>query len=304
MKIPHVLPYQGSKRKLANQILDLVDFEFDTLYEPFAGSSAITIASAYMNLGKRYIFGDKLEVISDLWKEVIENPVELSEKYRTIWNGQLEDPTEYYYHIRAEFNKSHDPCLFLYLAARCVKNAIRFNTLGEFNQGMDKRRLGTHPDKMEKQIIEVSNLLKNRSELRKGDFSEIIKDASSNDLIYMDPPWQGTSNKSNPRYAFLLNLDELIASFEDLNKRNVPYMVSFDGVCGDKSYGKDLPEHLKMKKLLLNAGRSTQSTLLGRSSITLESLYLSEAFLDRSNSCQFDLKEDLLELNHCFQLVV
>lgn len=284
MKVPHVLPYQGSKRKLANQILDLIDFKVNVLYEPFAGSAAITIAAANMGLAEKYIFGDKLEVISDLWDLIINNPVEISQKYKTIWNNQLDDPTTYYYDIRSQFNKSHDPCLFLYLAARCVKNAVRFNSSGEFNQGMDKRRLGTNPDKITQEIFKISELLKGNAELRKGDFSEIIKDASPNDLVYMDPPWQGTSNKSNPRYAHLLNLDELIANFEDLNKRAIPYMVSFDGVCGDKSYGKDLPEHLKMKKLLLNAGRSTQSTLLGGNSITLESLYLSEAFLERSNS--------------------
>lgn len=303
MKIPHVLPYQGSKRKLANQILDLVEFKINTLYEPFAGSAAITIAAANMGLAEKYIFGDKLEVISDLWDLIINNPVEISQKYKTIWNNQLDDPTSYYYDVRSQFNKSHDPCLFLYLAARCVKNAVRFNSSGEFNQGMDKRRLGTNPDKMTKEILKVSELLKNKSELRKGDFSEIIKDASPSDLVYMDPPWQGTSNKSNPRYAHLLDLDELIANFEDLNKRQIPYMVSFDGVCGDKSYGKDLPEHLKMKKLLLNAGRSTQSTLLGGNSITLESLYLSEAFLDKSNFNDHASKT-LLMSNPQFELVV
>lgn len=283
MKVPHVLPYQGSKRKLANQILDLVDFKINTLYEPFAGSAAITIAAANIALAEKYIFGDKLEVISDLWELIINDPIAISQKYTAIWNNQLDDPTGYYYDIRSQFNESHDPCLFLYLAARCVKNAVRFNSSGEFNQGMDKRRLGTNPDKMTKEILKVSELLKHKTEIRKGDFSEIIKDALPSDLVYMDPPWQGTSNKANPRYAHLLDLDELIATFEDLNKRQIPYMVSFDGVCGDKSYGKDLPEHLKMKKLLLNAGRSTQSTLLGGNSITLESLYLSEAFLDKSN---------------------
>lgn len=283
MKTPHVLPYQGSKRKLADQILSLVNFKVEKLYEPFAGSAAITIAASNMNLANKYIFGDKLEVISDLWQMVIDHPSIISEEYRIIWERQLSDPTNYYYEIREKFNSSHSPSLFLYLAARCVKNAIRFNHSGGFNQGMDKRRLGTHPNKMIKEIYSVSELLINKSEVRKGDFSKIIKDASENDLIYMDPPWQGTSHKSNPRYAHLLNLEELIASFEDLNKRNIPYMVSFDGICGDKTYGKDLPKHLNMKKLLLNAGRSTQSTLLGGNSITLESLYLSEAFIEKSN---------------------
>ena len=58
-----------------------------------------------------------------------------------------------------------------------------------------------------------------------------------------------------------------------------------------------------MKKLLLNAGRSTQSTLLGGNSVTLESLYLSEAFLNKSSS-KGDVSDTLLRLDPQLQLVV
>jgi DNA adenine methylase len=278
IRVPHVLPYQGSKRKLANKILSYVDFKVNKLYEPFAGSAALTLAAANSGIAEKYIFGDKLEVLSDLWELVVNDPNQLANDYEKIWRNQLDNPNEYYNMIRKKFNENHEPSLFLYLAARCVKNAIRFNSLGEFNQGMDKRRLGTRPEKMKKEILLASSLLKNKCEIRKGDFREIIKDASSNDLIYMDPPWQGTSKKTNPRYAFLLDLNEFIESIEDLNNRNVPFIISFDGVCGDKKYGKDLPKHLELTKLVLDAGRSTQSTLLGENSVTLESLYLSKHF--------------------------
>lgn len=278
IRVPHLLPYQGSKRKLANKILSYVDFKVNKLYEPFAGSAALTLAAANSGIAEKYIFGDKLEVLSDLWELVVNDPNQLANDYEKIWRNQLDNPNEYYNMIRKKFNENHEPSLFLYLAARCVKNAIRFNSLGEFNQGMDKRRLGTRPEKMKKEILLASSLLKNKCEIRKGDFREIIKDASSNDLIYMDPPWQGTSKKTNPRYAFLLDLNEFIESIEDLNNRNVPFIISFDGVCGDKKYGKDLPKHLELTKLVLDAGRSTQSTLLGENSVTLESLYLSKHF--------------------------
>lgn len=279
----HVLPYQGSKRKLAPQILELIDFPIDRFYEPFAGSAAVTIAAANKGLAQEYVIGDKLKPLSELWEMIIGQPELLSKQYEDLWNAQLGDPYNYYFNIRNKFNKDPAAAEFLYLAARCVKNAIRFNSSGEFNQGVDKRRLGTKPQKMSKSIHGVSALLQNKALVRSGDFQEIIKDATPDDLIYMDPPWQGTSNKTNPRYAFLLDLDELIYSFEVLNERGVPYMISFDGVCGDKKYGKDLPDHLKLKKLLLNAGRSTQSTLLGKNDVTTESLYLSPAFIAKSS---------------------
>jgi len=38
MKIPHPIPYQGSKRNLASQILRFFPDEINRLVEPFAGS--------------------------------------------------------------------------------------------------------------------------------------------------------------------------------------------------------------------------------------------------------------------------
>lgn len=83
---------------------------------------------------------------------VVNDPNQLANDYEKIWRNQLDNPNEYYNMIRKKFNENHEPSLFLYLAARCVKNAIRFNSLGEFNQGMDKRRLGTRPEKMKKKF--------------------------------------------------------------------------------------------------------------------------------------------------------
>ena len=97
----------------------------------------------------------------------------------------------------------------------------------------------------------------------------------------MDPPWQGTSGKKDPRYAFLLNLDELVDELALLNSRRVPYILSFDGTCGDRGYGEALPESLKLRKINLNAGRSSQATLLGRDEVTIESLYLSNALVSK-----------------------
>jgi DNA adenine methylase len=275
---PHVIPYQGSKRKLSKAILSHINLkEIDTLYEPFAGSAAISIAASQFNLTKRHVIGDKYKTITDLLHLIINEPEFLSHSYANVWNKQLSNPNEYFNDIRSKFNQDKDPVKFLYLIARCVKNAIRFNSQGEFNQSPDKRRLGTKPDKMSKNIFDVSKLLIGKTDIFCDDFTEVIKSATSKDLIYMDPPWQGTSNKKDTRYAHVLNIDTLINEMESLNSRNVPFILSFDGVCGDKSYGKDLPKELNLTKINLDAGRSSQATLLGRTDKTIESLYLSPA---------------------------
>ena len=53
-------------------------------------------------------------------------------------------------------------------------------------------------------------------------------------------------------------------------------VISYDGECGGKEYGEELPASLGCKKVLLNAGVSSQSVLLGKKSTTFEALYISE----------------------------
>lgn len=283
MKIPHVMPYQGSKRKLAEKILGYVQYEIaGTVYEPFAGSAAITLAAAAKGVGKKYVIGDKFSPLIELWKLIVEEPQYVFNKYEFIWNAQLDDPKAHFLAVRDEFNRDSDPVKFLYLVARCVKNAIRFNADGEFNQSADNRRLGMKPKKFTAEAQLASAILKKKTRLISGDFRETLASAGPDDLVYIDPPWQGTSLKKDPRYAYLLDMDNLVDGLSDLNERGVPFLLSFDGACGSKTYGKELPDSLGLQRVGLEAGRSSQATLLGRDDVTIESLYLSPSLVAKN----------------------
>ena len=69
-----------------------------------------------------------------------------------------------------------------------------------------------------------------------------------------------------------------------LNERGIQFIVSYDGRTGDKVFGELLPDDLGLTRLEVRAGRSTQATLLGRSDVTYESLYLSAGLTDSSRS--------------------
>ncbi len=297
-KVPHVVPYQGSKRKLAKNILDQIKFDVENFYEPFAGSAAVSLAAATQSIAKNYIISDKLKPLIDLWAEIIQNPDKLINDYGLLWQAQLAEPNNFYNEVRDEFNDAPTTAAFLYLVARCVKNSIRFNTDGKFNQSPDNRRLGMKPSKLAREVLAASKLLQNKVTVQTADFQDVIRDALPNDVVYMDPPWQGTSSKRDPRYAYLLNFDELIEALEGLNQRSVPYLLSFDGSCGQRSYGQSLPEALELKKILLHAGRSSQATLLGREEHTVESLYISPALLDKASSQNDTCPEQMSLPNH------
>ena len=97
----------------------------------------------------------------------------------------------------------------------------------------------------------------------------------------MDPPYQGVCGERDPRYLKAVLFTEFVEILEALNARDISYLVSYDGRTGEKVHGRRLPNHLHLDLVELQAGRSTQATLLGRAEITIESLYLSPALADR-----------------------
>ncbi|MDR2906987.1 MAG: hypothetical protein LBU91_03230, partial [Bacteroidales bacterium] len=56
-------------------------------------------------------------------------------------------------------------------------------------------------------------------------------------------------------------------------------ILSFDGRTDNRTYGKSLPDLLDLTRIEINAGRSTQATLLNRKEYTYEAIYLSPALM-------------------------
>ena len=290
-RMPQPIPYQGSKRNIAISILKYVPLNIRRIVEPFAGSAALSLAAAHRGLAQEFHLNDINQPLANLLSLIIEQPLEIAERYQQLWTAQLGQERTFYDEIRARFNQTHQPDLLLYLLARCVKASVRYNAQGEFNQSPDNRRKGRHPTSMRREILDFSQLLKGRTTVSSVDFREVTKSVDSEaDFVYLDPPYQGTSGKRDPRYHTGVEFCELIAYLEELNDLGVMFALSYDGIKGDKIYGSELPVELRLHKLLLHAGRSTQSTLLGRNDITYEALYLSPALITKLNlhSAQVD----------------
>ncbi|HLW77357.1 MAG TPA: DNA adenine methylase [Bryobacteraceae bacterium] len=276
--VPHPIPYQGSKRRLASAILSYIPADrYRRLVEPFAGSAAVTLAAASRQLFSRYLLGDALEPLARLWSLAVETPAALADAYENMWERGKQRPLEAFYEIRAEFNIDRDPAKLLYLLARCVKNAVRFNPAGEFNQSPDRRRTGKLPGTLRGELQGAHRALTGRCAVVAGDFSALIEAAREGDFFYLDPPYQGTSGGRDPRYFSSVSRDRIVDALETLNRKRVPFLLSYDGSCGDRSYGAALPARIA-RRILLDAGRSSQATLNGRAERTVESLYVSRQF--------------------------
>jgi DNA adenine methylase len=145
---------------------------------------------------------------------------------------------------------------------------------------------------MRDDILRVSQLLKGKTEVFSTDYSNILDLATPSDLVYMDPPYQGTGLNGGFNYSGNIEFESFVVSLFELNHKNVPYILSFDGRTGDKTYGNPLPENLNLKKIEINAGRSSQATLLNRNEITYEVIYLSPALVPK-----VDMNKELEKLN-------
>jgi len=281
MRIPHPIPYQGSKRNLAKYILPFFPLEIRTLLEPFSGSAAISIAAAVHGKATHFHLNDVNQPLIALWNEIINNPNEISAQYESLWIEQQGNEREYYDAVRDNFNRTKRPDYLLYLLARCVKASVRYNANGEFNQSPDNRRLGRNPKQMKDDILAVSNLLRNKTILTSVDYKEVLEKATSKDLVYLDPPYQGVCTTGDPRYFSGIDFDEFIQELKKLNSKEVPFILSYDGRTGKKLYGQSLPDELGMYRLEVEAGRSTQATLLGRDDITFEAVYISNCLIQK-----------------------
>lgn len=281
MRVPHPIPYQGSKRGLAHAIVACFPVSLSRLIEPFAGSAAVSLAAAAAGSVASFVLNDVNTPLMRLWDAIIHQPRGLADDYEQLWQAQQGQERSFYLAVRAEFNHTQRPAELLYLLARCVKASVRYNAQGAFNQSPDHRRRGTQPDTMRRQLLATSALLHGRVQLSSTDYHAVLHLAQPDDLIYLDPPYRGVCGQHDSRYLHGLDSDAFVAALAQLNARGIAYLVSYDGRTGSKTFGPPLPAALDLRRIELHAGRSSQATLLGRAAHTYESLYLSPALLTR-----------------------
>ena len=196
MKVPHLVQYQGSKRVIAPEIIKFFPDKIDRLVEPFSGTCAISILAAAENKCDSFWVNDINEPLIKMMEECVNFPERLANEYSDIWEGQFQtnqNNIDYFYKVREEFNcGKKDSARMLFLLARVVKGAVRYNVRGELNQSCDKRRYGTKPQIISNNAFKISKLLKGRTYFTSEDYKKILELTKPGDLVYMDPPYQGT----------------------------------------------------------------------------------------------------------------
>lgn len=261
-----VIKWSGSKRSQATKIKSYFPETFNYYYEPFIGGGSMLYA---INPSKS-ICGDICEPLIELWKEIRDNPEELAHNYSIRWSRLQNEGYTAYYEIRDDFNKNKSPHDLLFLSRTCVNGLIRFNDKGEFNNSLHYSRPGINPDSLKKIIIDWSSHIQGTSFFA-SDYIATTESAKAGDVVYLDPPYFHTKG----RYFGTIDFKRFLNYLDDLNRRGIKYLLSFDGIRGNENYTVDLPKELYKRHEYIVAGNSTFKKVIDKETEkVLESLYL------------------------------
>ncbi len=263
--IPSILKWTGSKRKQAKDIHSLFPAEYNRYIEPFLGGGALL----YLAANEKSVANDIYTPVIEFWNLVKKDPERLINYYAEEWTKLQENFPDYFYEVRDRFNKNPNGFDLSFLTRTCVNGIVRFNKEGEFNNSLHLSRRGMKPNKFEKIVYQWNSKIQG-VEFYNKDYREVLELAENGDLIYLDPPYAGSSN----RYISNLEIQPFFEELEKLNRKGVKWMLSFDGQRGDTNLEYPVPIDLFQNKYLLSNGASTLNQVLnGQSKEVKETLY-------------------------------
>ena len=273
MKIQPVIKWSGSKRSQSEKIVEEIKGNVEgTYYEPFVGGGSVLYQLLHSEKKfKHYIASDINEELIALWNKIKDEPLVVADYYGALWYeinslADVDKRKEYFYNVRARFNKDKNPLDFLFISRTCTNGLIRYNKKGEFNNSYHSNRKGINPNTFRKIILDWSNILNEYDvQFIHQSYQEI--ETTGKDCIYLDPPY--ANGKS--MYFGILNYDTF---WEWLKKQKGDYLISFDGKTTNKNFTYDVPKELFSKHTYIPCGKSSFNRMLGNQVDVFESLYL------------------------------
>lgn len=287
IKVEPVIKWSGSKRQVAPQIGRLFPESSKRYFEPFVGSGAM-LPFRNSNTG---IAGDIISELIDLWNIIKNDPETIAMEYHQRWGQLQKEGYQIYYYIRDCFNKTRNPHDFLFLTRTCVNGLIRFNGNGDFNNSFHLSRPGINPTRLREVIFQWHYFIKEVT-FCNTDYRTTLQDVTGNDFVFLDPPYGGTRGRYT-RDEFCLN--SFYSELERLNTIGARWVLTFDGVAGEREYSYEVPEELYKNKVLVKTGNSPFTKLMKTNiDAVYESVYLNfNPAVELSNNFRHDVPKEL-----------
>ncbi|MCT2387315.1 Dam family site-specific DNA-(adenine-N6)-methyltransferase [Erwinia pyrifoliae] len=216
-----VLKWVGSKVKVMAELKKHLPAG-DRLVEPFAGSCAVMMNTDY----PAYLVADINADLINLYVQIKEHENEfLSLAAQVFAQNKTE---ERYFAIRAEFN--NEPALsvlyravyFLYLNRHGYRGVCRYNLGGGFNVAFEKISKPYFPEKEVSAFAAKSH----RATFVCAGFADTLALVRHGDVIYIDPPYDGTFSKYHTQGFGRSEHIKLAAAVQQLHSLGYPVVVS------------------------------------------------------------------------------
>lgn len=264
-----VIKWSGSKRSQADLLKLFMPATFHRYYEPFVGGGSMLYAVNPDNA----VAGDLCCPLINLWNALKSRPEDVKAGYRVRWETLQKKGSEAYYGVRDAFNRdpdNADPNDFLFLLRTCMNGLVRFNQQGKFNTSFHFGRPGIHPDKLNKIIDEWSERISHTVFIC-DDFRNTLESVTAEDVVYLDPPYFRTKGM----YGDAFCTQTLWECLDDLNRRNIRWLLSYDGKSGDEDQTFEVPKELYRRHEYIKSGISSFKRIVKKEkAMVLESLYL------------------------------
>jgi len=288
---PAVIKWSGSKRLVANQLSRYFS-KCETYYEPFLGGGAMMPFSQ----AKKGIASDIITELIDLWNMIKNDPLLVAREYEIRWIELQDKGQDVYYEARERFNQTKNCFDFLFLTRTCVNGLIRYNNQGEFNNSFHLSRPGINPKTLTKQLIDWSRIIQ-KFEFKNIDYRSSLENVNCKDFVFLDPPYGGTKDRYT-RTVF--DLQDFYLELDRLNRIGTKWMLTFDGLAGEREYLFSPPIEIYKHKFLINTGNSAFTKLMDNKTDSIqESVYLNfepphiqiDLFQNINDNCTIDVRQ-------------
>lgn len=177
------LKWAGGKTRLVPRIKKLLP-KGQRLIEPFAGSAALFLNTNF----ERYLIADINHDLIRLYQAIQSQGDTFIKKARSFFTKKY-NQEDIYYQLREKFNASKNTntraALFLYLNRHCYNGLCRYNNKGEFNVPFGRYSKPYFPEQELYYFHEKSQC----AEFVCQTFTDTMRQAQNNDVIYCDPPY-------------------------------------------------------------------------------------------------------------------
>lgn len=189
---------QGIKTKLVPWIMEVVKraHPITRWIEPFLGTGVVAFNAGF----KRAILNDTNPHIINFYRAIQDETITpaIVKNYLEDADKQLSSAEEngytYFREVRDRFNKEFAPLDFLFLSRAGFNGMMRFGGKGNWNIPFCKkpnRFAQAYITKIVNQVARVKAIIRSDWIFLNKSFADVIPSATSNDLIYCDPPYFG-----------------------------------------------------------------------------------------------------------------